>query len=587
MKLLFYLILFIILMRISNGIIINEIMADPIADETLNEWIEIYNNESTNINVSGWIIGDDKDNDTIEGGLYNKEGTIIGPFSYAIVTDETTRVYNNFNVSKDAIRLYVDDGAIGNGLNNGGETIYLYDNNGNLIDKKTYNKTTEDLSWSYLNGSLHKSDPSPGFSNDGSIIMNQGCDYAVEFILAKTIFDNSSDFNFKIRASKIQGPSTNFTMRAKIENLNGKLIREYKPFTNQSITRQRTSSEFTPNLEEGKSYFMDSNITVQCNDTNVKNNFDTRIITVKGKPLREDSSIDIEKIFDLGQDKTAKFGQTIRIKLNAYKGNTNKKSIAIWVEDDNGDRLSKQSKTNLDSKYTNYSLTLPVQIKPNCDEQFDNGDYIIIARGLDSEDEEEIEIEDLTDSMCEVKIVKEKQFSSKKFSFDIQYFNENIEVGKKFNSQIILDNNNDQDIPIKIWSYIYRGSKSYSGDREENKKEFILKANSLHVVELSNIVEDAESGDYKFKVLVNKNNQKTNNEITKDIVISKKSDKNIKNGKIINDNNNAENIITANNVLMPNYGLVYESSAEKAKNLVPIFLIILSVLINIVLIWRR
>jgi len=386
MKLLIYLILFIILMQVSNGILINEIMANPIADESLNEWIEIYNDGDNNVNLSGWIIGDDKDNDTIEGGLYNKEGTIIEPSSFAIITDEATRVYNNFNVSNDAIRLYVDDGAIGNGLSNNGETIYLYDNNHNLIDKKTYNKTTEDLSWAHVNNTLFKSNPTPGFANDESLL--SGCDYAVAFILAKTVFENSSEFSFKIRASKVSGQKTNFTSRAKIEDLNGKLIREYKPFTNQSITKQRTSTEYTPNLEEGKSYFMDSNITVQCNDTNTKNDFDTRIITIKGKPLREDSSIDIEKVFDLGSDKKAKFGQTIRIKLNAYKGNTNKKSIAVWIEDDKRNKLSKQSKTNLELKYTNYSLTLPIQIKPNCGEDFDNDDYTIIARGLDSEDED-------------------------------------------------------------------------------------------------------------------------------------------------------------------------------------------------------
>ena len=204
---------FMISMQISDAIIINEIMADTIADESLNEWIELYNNEETSINVSSWIIGDDNDNDTIEGGLYNEEGTIIEAFGYAIITDEATRVYNNFNVNSDAIRLYVDDGAIGNGLINSGETIYLYDNNENLIDKKTYNATTEDLSWAYLNESLHKADPSPGFANDESIIIDQGCDFAVEFILAKIVFDNSSEFSFKIRASKVSGQSTNFTMR--------------------------------------------------------------------------------------------------------------------------------------------------------------------------------------------------------------------------------------------------------------------------------------------------------------------------------------------------------------------------------------
>ena len=587
MKPLLYLSCFIILMHISNGMIINEIMADTIADESLNEWVELYNDQNVRVNVSNWIIGDDSDNDTIEGGLYNKEGTIIEAFGYAIITDEATRVYNNFNVSSDAVSLYIDDSSIGGyGLSNNGETIYLYDNDENLIDEKIYNATTEDLSWTFVNTTLFKSNPTPGFANDESIITEQGCDYAVDFIIAKTIFDNSSDFSFKIRTSKISGSSTNFTSRAKIEDLNGKLIKEYKPFTNQSITKQRTSTTYTPNLEEEKSYFMDSNITVQCNDTNIENNFDNRIITIKGEPLQEESSIDIAKVYDLGSDKKAKFGQTIRLKLNAYKGNTNKKSIAIWIEDKKGNRLSKQSKTNLELKYTNYSLTLPVQIKSNCDEEFDDDDYIIIARGLDSEDEEEVEIEDLTDSICDVKIVQTKQFSPKKFSFDIQDFNENIKVDKKFNTKIVLDNNNDQDIPIKLWSYVYRGPKAYSGEREENKKEFILKSNSLQVVELSNIVDEAEPGNYKFKVIVNKNNQKTNNEITKDIIINNKLKSNNAENLNNNEDNNAKNLITANNVLM-NRGIIYESSTEKAKALIPLFLIIISIIINIVLIWRR
>jgi len=588
MKSLLFSLIFIFLMQVSNAIIINEIMADTITDESLNEWIELYNNESTAVNVSGWIFGDNKDNDTIEGGLYNKEGTIIEAFGFAILTDEATRVYNNFNVSPDAVRLYVDDGAMGNGLINSGETLYLYDNNGNIVDRKTYNKTTEDLSWAYSNGSLHKSNPTPGFNNDGIIIIEQGCDYGVEFILAKTAFENASEFSFQIRASKITGSSTNFTSRAAIKDLNDRLIREYKPFTNQSITRHRTSTLYTPNLEEGRSYIMSANVTVACNDTSLVNNFDTRIITIKGKPLQEASSIDIVKVYDLGKDKKAKFGQTIRLKLNAYKGNTNKNSVAVWIEGNSGKKLSKQSKTNLDQKYTNYSLTLPVQIKPNCDETFKDGDYTIIARGLDSEDEEEVEIEDLTDSMCDVKIIEAKPFSSKKFNFDIQDFNENIETGKKFNTKIMFDNNNDADIPIKVWSYVYRGSKSYSGDREENKKEFILKGNSLHIVEISNIVEEADPGNYKFKVVVNKNNQKTNNEITKDIIINEKSNKNEQIQTNLNNKNiNAENLITAQNVLMNNYGLVYESTTEKAKNLIPIFLIILSIMINIVLIWKR
>ena len=100
MKYLLFASIFMFLMKISHAIVINEIMADTITDESLNEWIELYNDGSSVVNVSGWIIGDDKDNDTLEGGLYNKEGTIIEAFGFAIITDDATRVYNNFNVRK-------------------------------------------------------------------------------------------------------------------------------------------------------------------------------------------------------------------------------------------------------------------------------------------------------------------------------------------------------------------------------------------------------------------------------------------------------------------------------------------------------
>ncbi len=91
---------------VKADIVINEVMADPIADESLNEWIELYNNGDSEVNVSGWIVGDKNDNDTIEGGLYFGEGTVINSKGYAIITDDSTRVYDNFDCSEEALRLY-------------------------------------------------------------------------------------------------------------------------------------------------------------------------------------------------------------------------------------------------------------------------------------------------------------------------------------------------------------------------------------------------------------------------------------------------------------------------------------------------
>ena len=71
----------------------------------------------------------------------------------------------------------------------------------------------------------------------------------------------------------------------------------------------------------------------------------------------------------------------------------------------------------------------------------------------------------------------------------------------------------------------------------------------------------------------------------KNIETSKNENIDLKNNPN-NKNNDTENLVTANKVLMPRE-LIYESATEKAKNLAPIFLIVLSVLLNIILIWRR
>ena len=92
-------------------------------------------------------------------------------------------------------------------------------------------------------------------------------------------------------------------------------------------------------------------------------------------------------------------------------------------------------------------------------------------------------------------------------------------VGENIIVRVKVKNNDNVDYEIKTWSYVYRGSKSYSGDKEGNKEEFNLAAGEIEIIELKNIVLEAESGQYNLKVKVNKNNQKTNYEITKPITI--------------------------------------------------------------------
>lgn len=112
-----------------------------------------------------------------------------------------------------------------------------------------------------------------------SFAQQSSCDYKVEILLNSTEFEKN-DFNWKLRAIKIQGVSSNITGIAEIENLKGEIVRRYKPWTSESISRQKTSSKYTPNLKEG-SYKIKAEINISCDDINKINNFDSKTFLIK------------------------------------------------------------------------------------------------------------------------------------------------------------------------------------------------------------------------------------------------------------------------------------------------------------------
>lgn len=114
---------------------------------------------------------------------------------------------------------------------------------------------------------------------DNSFAQQNACDYKIEILINNSEFE-SSDFSWRIRATKIEGVPTNITGTAEIDDLNGQIIKRYKSWTNESISRQKTSSTYTPNLNQGE-YKIISSIKVECDDVNRDNNVDIKIIKIK------------------------------------------------------------------------------------------------------------------------------------------------------------------------------------------------------------------------------------------------------------------------------------------------------------------
>ncbi len=110
-------------------------MYNPETSENYNEWIELYNPSNKTINVSGWTISDNYAEDSIEGNFDESNGsTEIPPDCYAVLTDHGTQIYENYNISNNTIKLYVDDKSIGNGLGNNGDKLILRNNENKVVD---------------------------------------------------------------------------------------------------------------------------------------------------------------------------------------------------------------------------------------------------------------------------------------------------------------------------------------------------------------------------------------------------------------------------------------------------------------------
>ena len=115
----------------ASDIVINEIMYNS-PDEDV-EFVELYNNSNTAVNVNNWYILDDNDDHdpcTLQG--------ILDPGDYLIIAGDKTKFHAKYH---GAITVNVNDYDTGNdawALGNGGDSVRLYNSAGQLHDIVVY-----------------------------------------------------------------------------------------------------------------------------------------------------------------------------------------------------------------------------------------------------------------------------------------------------------------------------------------------------------------------------------------------------------------------------------------------------------------
>jgi hypothetical protein len=110
-----------------NSVVINEINFKSSADYDTKDWIELYNTTAAAIDISNWVISDDKKEDAykIPGG------TIIPPYGYVVVCESLSKMLK-FNPN-----LVNAVGDFQFGLSKA-DLVRLTDNEGHIIDELEY-----------------------------------------------------------------------------------------------------------------------------------------------------------------------------------------------------------------------------------------------------------------------------------------------------------------------------------------------------------------------------------------------------------------------------------------------------------------
>jgi hypothetical protein len=113
----------------DSVVVFNEVSYHPATDESANEWIELHNQMSIDIDLSGWHIEDGVNFTFIEG-------TIIPGHGYLVVASNPTAL-------QAATGLTGVYGPFTGSLNNGGEKLELRDRNERLMDRMDYGDSSK------------------------------------------------------------------------------------------------------------------------------------------------------------------------------------------------------------------------------------------------------------------------------------------------------------------------------------------------------------------------------------------------------------------------------------------------------------
>ena len=383
----------------SQAIFVSEFMPDPEDDcSDCSEWLEIFISEP--VEAESLLLETGKYQTIINSSLSAGE--------YLLITRNVSVFSGMWNT--DGVKLMESKSLR---LTNTGSNITLYKDS-IAIQSITYSGSVTNESYGICADELVRHNtPTPGRENDcAGEPSNQtndtgadSCDVSVA-IESEQFFSSGEKQNYFLVLKDESCVEKDVVIEYWIEDLFGENIKAKYNTTTVMECYKSISREWTPPETKGTEAYriMTQLYVFGCNDTDVFNNHADKIVVVGGEPAAKASSIKILKI-DSGSDNKAKFGDMVDIVVNVYKGNTTKSSVDVWIENSAGTKIAKAN-LNVYEKFSNQTVTVPLQINPNCDGNYANGSYVVRTEGLDAQDYGELKIEGQSTSLCKTKTIE-------------------------------------------------------------------------------------------------------------------------------------------------------------------------------------
>jgi hypothetical protein len=280
------------------------------------------------------------------------------------------------------------------------------------------------------------------------------CDLAINVITEKLVYDSGEKIGYYNTLNEEKFP---YYIEYWVEDFLGEV------FKKKSQTTNTNKKSYTPKIKEiDRVLLIKAKVYPLCADLNTSNNEAEQMVIIVNSVIEnvestssneEDSIIKIVKVSPEEQ----KFSGLVKAEIEIYKGETGKYSLTAYAERD-GKKISQNLKINLKDKYTNYKLTLPIQLKLNCDGKISSGRAKVIVEGLGVKDDKEFKVMGIDEKICKVSQKFEEKECKKTECTAIQK-KKTVAFSPLANFEVSDDNGNTHNYGVK-GMVVYESSSS-------------------------------------------------------------------------------------------------------------------------------